>query len=107
MQITNSFAAINWIYFGLVVIWFGLLKLLFNRLEQDHPKKYEAMGWPSLFLRNNIATNLATFKFLFLREHLQLGDPGLSRLANGMLLYFVVLIAAVLGLIVALLRGAA
>jgi hypothetical protein len=72
---------------GLVIVWFVLIKLLFNRLERAHPKKYEAMGRPSLFLRNNIATGWATLKFLFAREHRQLGDRYLSRLSDSMLVY--------------------
>ena len=107
MQGTSSVAAINLIFVGLVLICFCLLKLIFNRLERDHADTYEAMGRPSLFLRNNIASGFAFFKFLFLREHRQLGDPSLSRLADGMLLYFAAFITAVFGLMVALPQGAA
>lgn len=107
MQATSSAAVLNWVYFGLVVIWFYLLRRLFNRLEHDHTEKYEAMGRPGLFLRNNITSGFATFKFLFLREHRQLGDSGLSRLADGMLIYCVVFVASVFGLLVALSWGAA
>jgi hypothetical protein len=46
-----------------------LIELLFSRLERAHPAKYEAMGRPSLFLRNNIAGAAATLKFLIAREH--------------------------------------
>lgn len=94
--------ATNLVYAGLVLIWFGLLKLLFDRLERDHTQKYEAIGRPSLFLRNNIATSIATLRFLFLREHRQLGDRSLSRLADSMLVYLMLFVASVFGLLVAL-----
>lgn len=37
------------ILFGMVLIWFLLIKMMFNRLESYHPEKYKAMGRPSLF----------------------------------------------------------
>ena len=67
------------------IVWFVLLKLLFNRLERTHPKKYEEMGRPSLFLRNNISNGGATLKFLFSREHKALNDRNLSKLSDAML----------------------
>jgi len=76
--------------FALVIGWFVLIKLLFNRLERAHPQKYEEMGRPSLFLRNNIATGWATLKFLVGREHRPLRDSYLSKLSDGMLVYLVV-----------------
>jgi hypothetical protein len=75
---------------GMVIVWFVLLKLLFNRLEVAHPQKYEAMGRPSLFLRNNIATGWATMKFLFAREHRSLNDSYLSKLSDAMLVFFAI-----------------
>jgi hypothetical protein len=97
MQTTQAPPALVIAYFSLVVVWFVLLKLLFNRLERDHSAKYEAMGRPSLFLRNNIANGFATMKFLFLREHRTLGDTRLSRLADGMLIFLVLFLVAILG----------
>ena len=76
--------------FGMVLVWFVLIRLLCKRLEQAHPAKYEAMGRPSLFLRNNIASGTATLKFLVMREHRGLGDPYLSKLADAMLAFFAV-----------------
>jgi hypothetical protein len=75
------------VLFGLVIVWFVLIKLLFNRLERSHSAKYESMGRPSLFLRNNISSGFATMKFLFAREHRQLGDGYLSKLSDFMLAY--------------------
>lgn len=71
----------------MVVVGFALNKLLFNRLERSHPDKYIEMGRPSLFLRNNIATGLATLKFVFARQHRTLNDPYLSRLSDFVLIY--------------------
>ena len=97
MEVTSSAPAVVGIYFALVLVWFALLKTLFNRLERRHAAKYEAMGRPSLFLRNNIATGFATMKFLFLRQHRNLGDRVLSRLADGMLAFFAVFVLTLFG----------
>jgi len=84
--------------FGMVIVWFVLMKLFYNRLERSHPQKYEAMGKPSLFLRNNIAGSWATFKFLVGREHRQLHDRRLSRLSDTMLAFFAVYLIVFFGL---------
>ena len=78
---------------AMIGIWFVMIAKLYKQLSQRHPAKYEAMGRPTLFLRNNIATGLMTAKFLFLREHKQLGDPELSRLSDFMLWFFAVYVA--------------
>jgi hypothetical protein len=88
--------------FGMVLVWFVLIKMLFNRLERAHPQKYESMGRPSLFLRNNIENGFATMKFLFAREHRAMGDAYLSKLSDSMLVFLVayLLVFAGLGFIV-------
>jgi len=86
------------ILFGMVIVWFVLIKLLFNRLERAHPQKYEAMGRPSLFLRNNIAGGWATLKFLVAREHKTLDDSYLSKLSDAMLVFFAVYLLLFFGL---------
>jgi hypothetical protein len=53
----------------MVAIWFVLIKLLYVRLERHHPAKYQAMGRPSLFLRNSPATAWAMLAFIVKREH--------------------------------------
>jgi len=84
--------------FAMVIVWFVLIKLLFNRLEQAHQQKYEAMGRPSLFLRNNIATGWATLKFLVTREHRSLNDNYLSKLSDGMLIFFIAYLVLFFGI---------
>ena len=86
------------ILFGMVIAWFVLIKLLFNRLERSHPQKYEAMGRPSLFLRNHIAGGWATLKFLAGREHKALNDSYLSKLSDAMLIFFSVYLLLFFGL---------
>jgi hypothetical protein len=86
------------ILFGMVIVWFVLIKILFNRLERLHPQKYEAMGQPSLILRNNISGGLATLKFLVAREHKSLNDSYLSKLSDAMLVFFVIYILLFFGL---------
>jgi hypothetical protein len=75
--------------FVMVGIWFLLIRDLFKILETRHPQKYEAMGRPTLFLRNNISNGLATMKFLLAREHLELKDARLSRLSDFMLAFLI------------------
>jgi hypothetical protein len=86
------------VLFGMVIAWFVMIKLLFNRLERAHPQKYEAMGKPSLFLRNNIATGWATMKFLIAREHRALNDGYLSKLSDAMLAFFAIYLLLFFGL---------
>ena len=98
MHINESlFTAFFAIIFGMVIVWFVLIKLLFNRLERHHPQKYEAMGRPSLFLRNSISGGWATLKFLTTREHKALNDSYLSKLSDGMLVFFAIYLLLFLG----------
>ena len=83
---------------GMVIVWFVLIKLLFNRLERMHPQKYEAMGKPSLFLRNSIAGGWATTKFLVTREHKALNDSYLSKLSDAMLVFIAIYLLLFFGL---------
>lgn len=83
---------------GMVLVWFVLIHSLFRRLAKFHARKYEAMGRPTLFLRNNIATTWATLKFLVRREHSTLGDQSLSKLADFMLVFLVVYLVLFTGL---------
>ena len=85
--------------FGMVIVWFVLLKLLFNRLEQLHPQKYESMGRPSVFLRNSIEGGWATLKFLVAREHKPLSDSYLSKLSDAMLAFFAIYLVLFFSLI--------
>ena len=88
------------VLFGMVIVWFVLIKLLFTRLESEHPKKYEAMGRPSLVLRNHISGSFATLKFLVSREHKALNDGYLSKLSDAMLVLFAIYLLLFFGLFV-------
>jgi len=92
--LSTSFSAL---LFGMIIVWFLLIKLLFNWLEQAHPKKYEAMGRPSLFLRNNIASSWATLRFIVAREHRPLNDGYLSKLSDFMLIYLAIYLLLLFG----------
>ncbi len=99
MQISQpTLPILFFILFGMVLVWFVLVKLLFNRLAAAHPKKYETMGRPSLFLRNSPSGVWAMLKFLVRREHLGLGDNYLSKLSDCMLIFFVAYLVLFLGL---------
>ena len=99
MQISEStFLILFFVLFGMVLAWFVLVKLLFNRLAAAHPQKYEAMGRPSLFLRNSPSGVWAMLKFLVAREHRVLGDRHLSKLSDGMLIFFLVYLVLFFGL---------
>jgi hypothetical protein len=101
MNVQAIAAAFVPVLFGMVLVWFVLVKLLFNRLESTHPAKYEAMGRPSLFLRNTIEGGWRFLKFLLTREHRSLNDGYLSKLSDGMLVFFVIYLLLFVGLSIA------
>ena len=74
----------------MVLGWFIMVKLLFNRLESAHSDVYESMGRPTLFWRNSTAGAFAMLKFLVLRQHKSLNDSYLSKLSDFMLVFLVV-----------------
>jgi len=74
----------------MVITWFILVKLLLNRLKRFHPKKYQEMGRPSLFFRNNVSGGSAMLKYLITRDHKTLNDPQLSKLSDLMLVFLVI-----------------
>lgn len=76
------------ILFGMIVVWFVLVKCLLVLLEHRHTKKYIEMGRPSLVMRNHLEGNLAVVAFLFGRQHRGLKDPALSKLSDAMLAFF-------------------
>ncbi len=90
MSSATAGVTVSVILVGMVAAWFILMKMLFNRLERLHPVKYEKMGRPTLFLRNNISSSWASLKFLLVREHRHLNDNYLSKLSDSMLVFFVV-----------------
>lgn len=88
----------------MVFVWFVLCKVLFNRLERNHSQKYDAMGRPSLVLRNNIANNWSFFKFLARREYATLNDTFVTKLCEVMRIYFVAYAVLFVVLVVMVLR---
>ena len=79
-------------FIGLMVstlIWFGRVRRLFAALEQRHEAKYIAMGRPSLFMRNNIETNVALMRFLFRKEYFALNDDAIAEQGASMRIHLV------------------
>jgi hypothetical protein len=74
----------------MVLVWFFLLKVIFKKLEREHPEKYKQMGEPGLIWNNSMKTGFATLKFIGLREHTDLNNPALSKLSDFALVFFVV-----------------
>lgn len=101
MDVQATAAVFVPVLFGMVLVWFVLVKLLFNRLESAHPAKYEKMGRPSLFLRNTIEGGWRFLKFLLTREHRSLNDGYVSKLSDGMLAFFVIYLLLFVGLSIA------
>ncbi len=107
MLITTESAATALLFFlaAMALGWFGLVWLLYRRLEEDHPEKFEAMGSPTL-RDNDAASAFRLLRFIVGREHLQLEeDAGLRRLGDGMLAYFIVYLVLFLYLVASLLAG--
>ncbi len=75
------------VLFCFVLVWFFLCVKLFKALETRHPKKYEEMGKPSLFMNNSMSGNIAFMRFLFKRESRNLDDTKLDSLSKFILIY--------------------
>jgi hypothetical protein len=95
-------------FFGLmlamVIVWFVLIRRLFNLLRNDHPMAYEKLGSPTLFYNNSIKNNSLFLRFLLRKEFESLNDPTLSNLCRIMRLYlavYLVLFLIFAGLILA------
>ena len=82
----------------MVLIWFILLKMIFTKLESEHPEKYKQMGEPSLFWNNSMKTGLATLKFIGKREHKNLNDTALSKLSDFALVFFIIYTVMLFGM---------
>ncbi len=91
------------VVFGLmlisVFIWFGFCIRLFKLLETRHPKKYDAMGRPSLIMNNSISNNILFAKFLFKQEYRELNDPLIVKLGEFMRRFLVVFLVVFLFLV--------
>ena len=94
----EAFSAIFGLLMAMVFIWFILLKAIFIRLEKKHHEKYEEMGKPGLFWNNSMKTGFATLKFIGRREHKELNNPGLSKLCDFSLIFFIVYLVLFFGL---------
>ena len=82
--------------FGMIVLGFFLIKMLLNRLESVHPRKFEAMGKPTPIMHRTIGGGWETFKFLVTREHKSLNDGYLSKLSDTTLLFFIIFVVVFL-----------
>jgi len=77
---------------AMVIIWFGMITALFQRLKSKHSKKYKEMGEPHLIQNNTMKTGRTTLKFLCKREHKSLNDKPLSILGDFMLVFGIIYI---------------
>lgn len=68
----------------MVIVWFGMCRWTFRRLETRHPGKYLQLERPSLFLRNNLKSNWLFMRFIWRSEYLLLNDPPLTRMCASM-----------------------
>jgi hypothetical protein len=107
MLITTESAATALLFFlaAMAAGWFGLIWLLYRRLEECHPEKYEAMGSPTL-RDNDAGSVLRLLRFIAGREHRQLEeDAALRRLSDAMLAYFIAYFVLFLYLLASLFSG--
>ncbi len=80
-------------FFGVAIgtlVWFGRVRRLYSALEQRHEGKYASMGRPSLFMRNNLETNIALIRFLLRKEYLALGDSEIAEQGASMRAHFII-----------------
>lgn len=86
----SLFVPLFFVLMAMVLVWFAMVTRLYRRLEEHHSGTYEAMGRPTLFMRNSPASTLAMLKFIAVRQHRSLGDASLSKLSDFMLLFLAV-----------------
>jgi hypothetical protein len=70
-----------------ILAWHIACHRLFKLLESRHPKKFAAMGRPSL--RMTAAITRAFARYLWRQEYLELDDPGIIRLSKSIRVLFV------------------
>ncbi len=77
--------------FASVFVWLALCNWLYNRLDKQHPEKYNAMGRPGLMWNqnNSMSNAVALLTFLFQREYLDLHDPTLTRFCQFMAVFLI------------------
>jgi len=65
-----------------VALGFYLQSRLYNFLRNRHPKVYESLGRPTLFLNNSIQNGLAVQGFILFGRFKHIDDPKLVRLCS-------------------------
>jgi hypothetical protein len=65
-----------------VALGFFLQSRLYDMLRKRHPKVYESLGRPTLFLNNSIQNGLAVQGFILFGRFKQIDDPKLVRLCS-------------------------
>lgn len=84
------------VLFCAFLIWLLLSYRVFKVLETRFPKKYDAMGRPSLLNFNPLTSNLTFVKFLFSQEWQGCKDPELKWLSRILLSIMVLFLAGFL-----------
>ena len=69
---------------AMTVVWLVLVAYLLYYLRTRQPAEFERLGRPS-FQQGSFRL----IRYLFERAHRKVGDPTLSTLCNGMLIWFV------------------
>ncbi len=102
----NQAPTLFWLLMAMVLIWFGMITVLFQRLKSKHAEKYREMGEPHLLWNNTLKTGWSTCKFLFRREHKNLDDKPMSLLSDFMLLFVIAYTILFIDLFTGMLTGA-
>ena len=85
------------VFLGLLLVatiaWFFLSNRLYNTLQQAHPRIYEILDRPKLFMKKSLATNFRVLRFLLKRDYETIEDQAVIRLCQGLRsLFFIYLI---------------
>lgn len=83
-QYFSIFFPLFWVLFGSVLVWFVLVSRLYKILANEHPRKYEEMGKPTLFWNNSPKSGWVLMKFILKKEYRELKNPKLTGLGNFM-----------------------
>jgi hypothetical protein len=58
------------------------LQMFLYRLRHEHPRHYEELGRPSLFLNNSISNGFRVVRYLINRDYLAITDARASQLGD-------------------------
>ena len=66
------------------VAWLYLSNRLYMELRKNHPRLYETLGRPGLFMKKSLAVNFRVIRFVFKQDYGTDVGPAVVRLCHGL-----------------------